>query len=112
MKISLKTSIEKLAILDRIVGGIYCTKPSMNLMENVQRSIAFDVTEKLTAKSKSVVKKHNNLFDSTKEISISLKYHEAWSMREVLRDLIINCENDFERHAVQTTINKLDKNLN
>jgi hypothetical protein len=112
MKVSLKTTVEKLAVINSIAQGVYNCTPTLDIMENVTRSIAFDVADKLSAKWKSVVKKSNNLFQYRAKLSIALKYHEAWALRDILRDLIVNCETDFQRQTVQKTINDLDKSLN
>ena len=104
MTTQLKISIHTLATVNKIVQGIYIAKPTLNTLENVQRSIGFGLAEKLEKKCKEVVKKHNNLFDSKKEISITFKFHEAWALEKILASLECNCENDLEKVQVRKVI--------
>lgn len=111
MKVLLKVNIETLAAINDVVQEIYNIKPTSKVMENVKRSIGFELAEKINTKCRAAVKKHNNLFDGGEKISLSLKYYEAWALKEILVDFIAVSETDFNKILTQKTIALIDQKL-
>lgn len=109
MKIELKISPETIFAVNKTLRRVFEIAPSNNQRENVHKSIAFDLSEKFEKKTKSLIKKAD-LFDS-KVKSFSIKYHEAWALEQIIRDLIRLEENQYHKVLLQKLINQLNEKL-
>lgn len=73
-------------------------------------SICLELAEKFQKKVKTQLKKAN-LFDTTKQVKISLKYYEAWALYQYLQNWVLNQSNYRDELRVQNVINTLNQKL-
>lgn len=109
MKIPLKISIETLAAIHEVIQGIYTQQPTQELTQKLYRSIGFEVVEKFDSKRKAIIKKSNGAFNPADEITISLKFHEAWALKYLLTALSESITNGWAINENRKIINFLDQ---
>ena len=109
MNIGISLKLETLRVLSIAIEDIYNTRPTVNRMEKVYRSIGFDLAKMIESKYKAAKRKYSNLFDNDKEIKITLKFHEAWALIEILRELVPATVNEYDKNHLQQIIADLDE---
>ncbi|WP_281683397.1 hypothetical protein [Zunongwangia profunda] len=109
MKIELKLSPDTIFAANKLLRNVFEISISNDLRQNVYKSIGFDLSEKFEKKTKSLIKKAD-LFDSELK-SFTIKYHEAWALEEIIRDLIWNEQNPYQKMLLQKLINQLNEKL-
>ena len=109
MKIELKISPETIFAVNKTLRRVFEIAPSNNQRENVHKSIGFDLSEKFEKKTKSLIKK-SDLFSSEVK-NFTIKYHEAWALEQIIRDLIRLEENQYHKVLLQKLINQLNEKL-
>lgn len=107
--VRLKITITTLGVINRIGQSIYTAPPAVDFTEKIWRSIAFDVVEKIEKRCKAIVKRHDNLYDGDALISLSLKFHEAWALKEALHKFQNEAENELQALLNSKVINFLDQ---
>lgn len=110
MKIEIKLSNDALLAINHLLKWLYDSEPSQDKKEKVFKSIGYDVADKFDAKAKSLVKKAS-LFDDKNKPKLTLKFHEAWALEQILIDLKPHNPNDYQRNLIQKTINDLNQKL-
>ncbi|CDF80598.1 hypothetical protein BN863_28860 [Formosa agariphila KMM 3901] len=110
MKIELKLSNDTLLATHAILQYVYVVSYGNKTLENVHKSIGFELADKFDKKVKTQ-KKKATLFDQKKKISVTLKYYEAWALKAIATDLIYTCSSDYSKNLVQSLINVLDQKL-
>lgn len=111
MIIKLKINIHTIAALHNLLEKIYDVPASPVELERVHRSIGYDLAAVFEKKFKAEKRKADNLFDVKKKITMSFKYHEAWTLRKLICDLMILEENEFNRVMVHKAVLQLDPKL-
>ncbi|UAB84998.1 hypothetical protein INR75_02915 [Zunongwangia sp. SCSIO 43204] len=107
MKVELKLKPDTLIAVNKLLQKVYDLPVSTDKRENVYKSIGFDLADKLDKKHKNLIKKAD-LF-SDKAIKITLKYHEAWALEEILMELIAEEDNPYYKTLQQSMINKINE---
>ncbi|AUS06459.1 hypothetical protein [Pseudotamlana carrageenivorans] len=110
MKIELKLNNDALMAVNKLLQRTYELPVSVNKVENVYKSIGFDLADTFDKKVKTKIKKAD-LFDQKKLVKFTLKFHEVWALHRILIDLMPLCDNKFLANHVQNVINKLDQKL-
>lgn len=106
MKVELKLTADTINAAARLLEKVYDLPAPLGQSEKIIRSIAYDVADTMLSKQKTIRKKLN-LFDAKKKHKISLKYHEAFALYNILNELNINVSDDYNR----TILNKLKDEL-
>lgn len=106
MKVELKLTADTINAAARLLEKVYELPAPLGQSEKIIRSIAYDVADTMLSKQKTIRKKLN-LFDAKKKHKISLKYHEAFALYNILKELNINVSDDYNR----TILNKLKDDL-
>jgi hypothetical protein len=106
MKVELKLTPDTINAAARLLEKVYDLPAPLGQSEKIIRSIAYDVADAMLSKQKTIRKKLN-LFDAKKKHKISLKYHEAFALYNILNELNINVSDDYNR----TILNKLKDEL-
>jgi hypothetical protein len=106
MKVELKLTADTINAAARLLEQVYDLPNPLGQSEKIIRSIAYDVADAMLSKQKTIRKKLN-LFDAQKKHKISLKYHEAFALYNILNELNINVSDDYNR----TILNKLKDEL-
>jgi hypothetical protein len=106
MKVELKLTADTINAAARLLEKVYDLPTPLGQSEKIIRSIAYDVADTMLSKQKTIRKKLN-LFDAKKKHKISLKYHEAFALYNILNELNINVSDDYNR----TILNKLKDDL-
>ncbi|HIB37588.1 hypothetical protein [Mesonia sp.] len=111
MKIEIHLSIDKLIAVDELLQKVYELPVSLDKRENVYKSIGYDLADTFNKKVKTQIKKAN-LFDEKRK-KITLKYHEAWALEEILKDLleIYPPTNDYKKILLRSITDKLNQKL-
>lgn len=110
MKIKLHITSDGLMAADQLLQHAYAPSIALTEMQKVFRSIGFQLSELFEKKRKALIKKAT-LFNTTKKISISLEYYQAWALKNLLIDLMELSDNPYQKVAIQTIINQLDQKL-
>ena len=110
MKIELKLNNDSIIAVNELLNYIYDMERSNDKKVNVYRSIGYDLADKFDSKAKQLVKKAT-LFDSKKKHKITLKYHEAWALEIILRELFTYADNHYVRLRVNLVIDDLNQKL-
>lgn len=111
MQVKLKFSVEQVFSINKLLNEVY--KISFNTFtteEKVQISIGATLSD-MFEKRKRKLYKELDLLNSTKKISLTFKYHEAWALKEILLNKINLLDSDFHRLNAQTSINLLDQKV-
>lgn len=106
MKIELKLSADQVFCVAKMIEQVYDTQ-THDVQQKVMKSIAIDIADKFTRKQLELHNKQS-LFDAKKKYKVSLKFHEAFALSEVIR-LLINTITDV---YCKTITNKVLDNLN
>ena len=106
MKVELKLTADTINAAARLLEKVYDLPAPWGQSEKIIRSIAYDVADAMLSKQKSIRKKLN-LFDAKKKYKISLKYHEAFALYNILNELIINVSDDYNRVILDKLKNDL-----
>lgn len=111
MKIELNISNDTLLAANKILKEVYKLPISVVARENVYKSIGMDLADKFDTKCKSQIRKAN-LFDN-KKIKITLKYHEAWALESLIKDLVDEfiVNNMYQRNLLFQLTNTLNQKL-
>lgn len=107
MRILFKISPNQLLAIGQVLEEIDTAK-AFSSNEKMLLSIAYDLKDKICLKSS----KTKRLPDvKSKQVSISLKYYEAWALEKILIERKGILQNDFNKSMVQTVINLLNQQL-
>ena len=109
MKIVIHISLDTLMAANEILKEIYNLPVSLDKRENVYKSIGFDLADKFDGKCKTQIKKAN-LFEN-KKIKISLMYHEAWALEEIIQDLSDIVKNDYRKALLLNLTNIINQKI-
>jgi len=109
MKVELKLSHDAIILANKLLQQVYELSISVVEKENVYRSIAYDVADKFDKRVKKLVK-DANLFEN-KPKSITLKFHEAWALQQILLDASLELSNPYQISLRQGIIDKLNPKL-
>ncbi|WP_268846770.1 hypothetical protein [Flavobacterium aestivum] len=110
MKVEIKLNNDSILAVNELLQHIYDMGKSNDKKTNVYRSIGFDLADKFDSKAKELVKK-STLFDVNKKHKFSLKFHEAWALEIILRELFTYTENHYVRLKVNIVIDCLNQKL-
>lgn len=110
MKIDLKLNNDSVLAVNELLQHIYDMEKSNDKKVNVYRSIGFDLADKFDSKAKQLIKK-STLFDAKKIHKIGLKFHEAWALEIILRELFTYTDNHYVRIRVNVIIDTLNQKL-
>ena len=111
MKVKLTTKTDTILALNRLLEMIWDLPVSTDKRENVYKSIGYDLSEKIGLKAKNIIKKSE--LCKNKEISISLKYHEAWALEQIVTELLENFTdvNEYRNSLVNSFKDALNQKL-
>ena len=108
MKIELKFSTDAVVCLNQQLQNVYSLTVSNDKRENVYKSIGYDLADKFDKKCKTLIKKAS-LFDVKKRHKMSLKFHEAWALQEILSELVDDITNSYQKTLIEKIIHTLDQ---
>lgn len=108
MKVELNFSLDTLMAVNKQLQKMYELPVSTVKRENVYKSIGFDLADKFDKKCKTLIKK-TSLFDQKKRFKMSLKFHEAWALQEILMELVSDVNNSYQKALIEKTIHNLDQ---
>jgi len=106
MKVELKLTADTINAAARLLEQVYNLSAPNGQSEKVIRSISFDVAETMLSKQKSVRKKQS-VFDTKKKHKVSLKFHEAFALFNILNELINDVSDDYNRIILLRLIDDL-----
>lgn len=86
-KIKLQLSKPTILCVSGMLNKIYELPVSNIQQENIYKSIGYDLAEKFHKKA-ITIKKTTSLKPGKNKSDVSLKYHEAWALHEILHDLL------------------------
>lgn len=107
MKVAINLKPDAVIAVHKSLQKVYDMEVTVNRLEKIYRSISFDLADIFEKKFKGIVKKQT-LFDK-KAMKITLKFHEACALKEILPQLIETAENPFIANQLQQAINQLDQ---
>jgi len=110
MKIEININTDTLIALNSVLKQVYELPVSNDKRENVYKSIGFDLADKFDKKCKTRVKKAD-LFDSKKKTKFTLKYHEAWALEEILREITPFIQNPYQVILLNKVTDTLNQKL-
>jgi hypothetical protein len=86
MTIELKLSPDQIFAVANLMEKVYETNP-IDVQQKIMRSIALDVADIYIKKQHSLYKK-KSLFDVKKLHKITLKFHEAYALHNVIESML------------------------
>lgn len=107
MKVAIKLSPDAVIAVHKTLQNMYDMPVSVNKIEKIYRSIGFDLADAFEKKFKAIIK-NQTLFDK-KNSKISLKFHEACALQDIISNLIHTAPNSFIASHLQNVINQLDQ---
>ena len=110
MKIEIKLNNDALIAVSKMLQKIYNLPVSVDKVENVYKSIGYNLADAFDKKVKAKVRK-SDLFDQKKLTKFSFPFHEAWALHKLLIELKPYGETEFASHQIQTVIDKLDPKI-
>ncbi|CAA0230130.1 hypothetical protein [Tenacibaculum maritimum] len=109
MKIKLKFSVDQIIAISKLLNQIYeINFNSLNTEEKLEISIGMELSDVFDRKKRNIQKK-NDLFNNDKKIAITLKYHEAWGLKNIFINRIGLLDNEYQKLNIQTSINHIDR---
>lgn len=111
MKIKLQLKPDTIIALDKLLEMLWDLPESLDKRENVYKSIGFDLAEKFSSKAKNLIKKADLFNDKPK--SINLKYHEAWALEIIIKELLEHFPdpNPYRKALLNNLSNTLNQKL-
>jgi hypothetical protein len=110
MKIELRINNDTLLAVHKIIQKVYELPVSVDKIENVYKTIGYDLADTFDKKVKTKIKK-SDLFDQKKLTKFTFKFYEAWALHRILIELLPYAGNKFLANQIQNVINKLDQKL-
>ncbi len=110
MKIELRMNSDSILAVNELLQHLYALEVSVDKQERVYKSIGYDLADKFDTKAKAL-KKKSTLFDLKKSYKISLKFHEAWALEVILRELFTYTDNHYTRLRVNMVIDQLNQKI-
>ncbi|CAL2095492.1 conserved protein of unknown function [Tenacibaculum sp. 190524A02b] len=108
MKVKLKFSVDHVLAINDLLNQVYELPFNFfNEQEKVAISIAALLSDKFEAKKREL-KKNLNLLNRNKKIQFTLKYHEAWALKNICINQISLVNIDINKIRVQEVIGLLD----
>ena len=108
MKVKLKFTVDQIISMSVLLYKICKINfNSLSHQEKIGISICLVLSDTFECKRRELQKK-NDLFNCRKKVAVTLKYHEAWALKEMFIDKISLLENDYQKTTIQSTINLLD----
>lgn len=108
MNIELKFSVAEVITISVLLDKYYEVPfNGLTVESKLEFSIGYVLSDIFQKKKRSLLKKQD-LFNESKKIKITLKYHEAWGLKKILLDHGYLLNNHFQKTNVQGVINKLD----
>lgn len=112
MKIQLKLTPDTVLALHEVFEGMTASLnfKSMNENQRLVCSLAYDVLDKLSAAKK---RRRADLFSANKKnVSITLKYHEAWGAEVLIRStLTLYSDNPYKQTLLKKTADEINQKL-
>ena len=110
MKVELKLYADTINASAQLLEQVYNLSTPLGQSEKVVRSIAYDVAETMLSKQKSIRKKLN-LFDAKKKHKVSLKFHEAFALYNILNELLHNVSDEYNRTILGKLIGEVHQKI-
>lgn len=109
MKIKIQTTTDTIIAANTLMQRLYELPFYPSKIQNVYKSIGFDVADKLDKKVKNAVKK-GNLYHNA-ELSFSLAFHEAWALEKIVLDLVPDVKNNYQRILLERLAGELNQKM-
>lgn len=87
MKVKIALKKDTIVCVSEMLNKIYDLPVSNLQIENIYKSICYDLADKFDSKAKSL-KKSADLLNADKKHQITLKFHEAWALHMIICDLL------------------------
>ncbi|HLT52757.1 MAG TPA: hypothetical protein VKZ97_02645 [Flavobacteriaceae bacterium] len=110
MKTELKLSTDALLACNIMLQEVYESPKPVSKQNRIALSIVFDVAEKVGTKARNVLKKHS-LFDTEKKHKITLKFHEAWALEEIIRSNVSKINNVYQNSLLTNIADTINQKL-
>ncbi len=107
MTIKFETTPDAISAVNEMLNDII-KAPALNIDSKVAKSVAYDISDKFSSRQKAINKKAD-LFQAKKKYGITLKFHEAYALQQILLHAINDVDNDMtknELNKVKDTINQ------
>lgn len=109
MKTALKLSVDQVISIANLLNKVYDLPfNSFGEEEKVSISIGILLADKFESKKRDLMKKLD-LLNREKKVKMSLKYHEAWALKNICINQISWAETDFQKINIQSAIHLIDK---
>lgn len=111
MKLKLKFIPDTILAIDGLLFRLFAINAvGSTKEERVLLSIMFELAEIFQKRAKKITHS-TDLFNVKKKISITFKYHEAWALEQIIRDVINLEENHYKKNLLQKTADEINQKL-
>lgn len=111
VKIKLKLTPDTVIALAKLLAYPPSLFPVQKTVEQkLLLSYTYELSDKLTNKSRKLLRSVD-LFNTKKKTSLTLKYHEAWALEQLIRKLLNLEENKLSRTLLQKTADDINQKL-
>lgn len=108
MKLKYSFSVEQIISISSLLNKLYQVNfNSLSTQEKLEMSIGVDLSD-LFEKKKRTLQKNLDLLTAHKKTVITLKFHEAWGLKNILIHHIGESESVFQQQTLQASIHLLD----
>lgn len=107
MKVKLTLSKDTVICIANMLSRLYELPVSNIQRENVYKSIGFDLADKFDTKARTL-KKSADLLNAKKKAQVTLKFHEAWALHEIIHDLLeITPLNEYDQNLISLLLQQI-----
>ncbi len=92
MKITLKTDNDTLLAVDRMLGKAEYNTIISSITQRVTISLGLELSDIFHTRARKIIREAN-LLNNHKKRSLTLKYHQAWALEQIIRN-----ENSFPKN--------------
>ncbi|TDQ22775.1 hypothetical protein [Tenacibaculum caenipelagi] len=109
MKLVLKFSVDQILAISYLLNKVYeLPFNSFGEEQKIAISIGVVLADKFETKKREL-KKKLSLINRNNKIQLTLKYHEAWALKNICINQISWSESEFEKLNIQSTIHLIDQ---
>lgn len=107
MKVKLTLSKDTILCIAMMLGRLYYLPVSNIQRENIYKSIGFDLADMFESKARTL-KKSANLLNTKQKAQVTLKFHEAWALHEIIQELLeITPLNEYDQNLISLLLQQI-----
>ncbi|CAL2075363.1 hypothetical protein [Tenacibaculum sp. 190524A02b] len=108
MKVKFEFDVEEIVYINELLNKLYSFAfNSFSCVEKIEISIGYELSD-LFDKKRRIITQRGITTNGLKKYKISLKYYQAWALKQILRNYLYLLENDYQKLKIEKSISHLD----